>query len=38
VVPGIAEVGTRGMETLFPDPGGQRRRLADLMDRHLPRR
>jgi hypothetical protein len=26
------------METLFPDPGGQRRRLADLIDRHLPRR
>jgi len=26
------------METLFPDPSGQRRRLAALMDTHLPRR
>jgi excinuclease ABC subunit C len=38
VVPGIAEVGTRGMGSLFPDPTAQRRHLADLMDRTLPRR
>ena len=37
VVPGIADVGARGMASLFPDPGAQRRKLVQLIDQHLPR-
>jgi N-methylhydantoinase B len=37
VVPGIEEVGTRGMATLFPDPAAQKARLRALIERDLPK-